>query len=88
MGDRELTLYHYTMCPYCMRVRRFLAAHDVTVTEKNIRRDPAARRELIEAGGKSQVPALMIDGDVLYESNEIIRWFEQNVIQTDGVKIG
>ena len=81
MSNRELTLYHYIMCPYCMRVRRYLSRHGIAVAQKNVRRDPAARRQLIEAGGKGQVPALMIDGEVLYESNDIIRWFERNMVQ-------
>ena len=29
-------------------------------------------------GGKRQVPCLFIDGKPLYESSDIIAWFEQN----------
>lgn len=29
-------------------------------------------------GGKHQVPCLFIDGKPLYESSDIIAWFEQN----------
>ena len=81
MSEHELTLYHYTMCAYCMRVRRFLKKNKIDIPQKNIRQDAGARQELIEAGGKGQVPALMIDGDVLYESADIIRWIEQNLLQ-------
>lgn len=81
MSEHELTLYYYTICPYCMRVRQFLKRNNVVIPEKNIRKDAGARQELIEAGGKGQVPALLIDGDVLYESADIIRWVEQNLLQ-------
>lgn len=58
-----------------------MSKNNIAVPEKDTSRDPDARRELIEAGGKGQVPALMIDGQVLYESNDIIQWFKQNVVQ-------
>ena len=84
MGDHELTLYYSPMCPYCIRVRYFLSRQGITVPEKNTQRDPDAHRELIEVGGKGQVPALMIDGAILYESNDIIRWFKQHQAQPTG----
>lgn len=82
MSKQELVLYQAAYCPYCIRVRRFMSQNNISVPEKDTSRDSNARRELIEAGGKGQVPALMIDGQVLYESNDIIQWFKQNVLQT------
>lgn len=81
MSQQELVLYHAAYCPYCIRVRHFMSKNNISVPEKDTSRNPDARRELIEAGGKGQVPALMIDGHVLYESNDIIQWFKQNVVQ-------
>jgi glutathione S-transferase len=60
-------------------VRRFMDAQGIELPMKDIRRDPDARRELLEAGGKTQVPALMIDGQVLYESNDIIDWLAHHI---------
>jgi len=34
--------------------------------------------ELIKIGGKSQVPCLVINGRALYESQDIIKWFDEN----------
>ena len=82
MNNQGLMLYYSPYCQYCIRVRRFMSQNDISVPEKDISRDSNARRELIEAGGKGQVPALMIDGQVLYESNDIIQWFKQNVLET------
>jgi glutaredoxin 3 len=82
MSQPELLLYHNVICPYCVRVRRFLSANNISIPEKDTLLNPSARRELIEAGGKGQVPALMIDGQILYESNDIIQWVKQNVMQT------
>jgi glutathione S-transferase len=77
-----LALYHFTTCPYCVRVRRALARLGLDELElRDIRRDPEARRELIEGGGKGQVPCLRIEEDGgsvrwLYESADIVRWLE------------
>jgi len=74
---QTLTLYHFMACPYCQRVRDFLAKEGITVPMKNTQENPAFRQELIDLGGKSQVPCLVIDGKALYESLDIIEWFKK-----------
>jgi len=85
MSQQELVLYQTAFCPYCIRVRRFLSQNNIAIPTRDITLNSGARRELIEAGGKGQVPALMIDGQVLYESNDIIEWVKQNIMQTSEV---
>ena len=75
----ELTLYHFMGCPYCGRVRDFLATEKMTVPMKDIHANPAYRDELVKIGGKAQVPCLVINGKALYESLDIIEWFKKNV---------
>mgnify|MGYP001604479589 CR=1 FL=1 len=74
----ELTLYHFFGCPYCQRVRDYLAKEGIGVPLKDIHQNPAWREELVKIGGKSQVPCLAIDGTALYESLDIIEWFKNN----------
>lgn len=45
---------------------------------KDIVQDPEAAKELVQVGGKQQVPCLFIDGKPLYESLDIISWLEAN----------
>jgi glutathione S-transferase len=45
---------------------------------RDIHAEPAARDDLIRIGGKGQVPCLMIDGEPLYESADIVRWLKAN----------
>jgi glutathione S-transferase len=45
---------------------------------KDISSNSANRDELIQIGGKPQVPCLVIDGRALYESVDIIKWLEKN----------
>lgn len=75
-GERELVLYKFDACPYCMRVMRALAKLDLQVTMRDTRREPEARRELVEATGRTQVPCLFIDGEPLFESSDIMAWLE------------
>lgn len=74
----ELTLYIMPTCPYCRKVQDFLKNNGFHVPLKDTSADPAVRQELCDIGGKSQVPCLVIDGKALYESNDIIQWFQKN----------
>ncbi len=78
---QELLLYQYKACPYCRRVLRFMQQHDIEIPLRDTLFDRSARAELIEAGGKGQVPALMIDDQVLYESSDIIAWMDENLVK-------
>ena len=40
--NHELTLYVMTGCPYCIKVKRFLADNGVTIPERNISTDTEA----------------------------------------------
>ncbi len=76
---QKLTLYHFPACPYCQKVFRYLEENKIEVETKDIKKEPAAEVELIELGGKKQVPCLIIDGKALYESDDIINWFKNNL---------
>ena len=76
----KLCLYHFAGCPYCQRVRDFLAEKNISVPMKDIHENPAFHEELLSIGGKGQVPCLVIDGTALYESMDIIEWFKKNHI--------
>ena len=78
----KLVLYYFPTCPYCKKVTRFIDEHDLEEIElKNINQNQEAEEELIETGGKRQVPCLFIDGEPLYESNDIINWLKSNIVE-------
>lgn len=77
----DLILYYFPSCPYCKKVTKFIDKHNLEkIKLKNINQDEEAERELIEIGGKRQVPCLFINGEPLYESNDIINWLKSNLI--------
>ena len=53
----ELALYVMTGCPYCIKVKRFLADNGVTIPERNISTDTEAEQALIAIGGNARFPA-------------------------------
>ncbi len=74
----SLVLYKFDRCPYCVTVMDYLKRRRITIPLRDILTDPGGLEELIRVGGKRQVPCLIMDGTALYESEEIIQWFEEH----------
>lgn len=74
----ELVLYKKDSCPFCQKVLRFMETRDIRLPLRDTVMDSGARDELIEKGGKAQVPCLFIDGRALYESDDIVSWLDKN----------
>lgn len=68
----DYKLFVGTACPHCRKVENFLEENDIKIDVVNINEDRDAMMELIQKGGKRQVPCLFHDGKYLYESNDII----------------
>ena len=66
-------------CPFCNKVRKYMKDNDITVEMMDIHADPKNQKDLIKLGGIDQVPMLLIDGKPLYESDDIIQWFKENM---------
>jgi glutaredoxin len=75
-GMPELMLYYFPSCPYCRLVLDCLDRLGLEISMRDIQSEPGARDDLLEIGGKGQVPCLVIDGKPLYESGDIVRWLE------------
>lgn len=76
---QELKLYYMEACPFCKKVIRYMEKNHIDVELVDIRANTDNYKELIEIGGKDQVPMLLIDGKPLYESSDIIKWFKDNM---------
>lgn len=75
----ELKLYMFDACPFCRKVLREIESQGRTDIElQNIQKNKEAKETLVEVGGKSQVPCLFIDGEPLYESDDIINWLREH----------
>lgn len=67
------TLYSFRRCPYAMRARLALRYSEVPVqiVEVSLKAKPAA---MLALSPKGTVPVLSVDGQVLDESLDIMRW--------------
>ncbi|QSX32213.1 glutathione S-transferase N-terminal domain-containing protein [Shewanella avicenniae] len=79
---RQLTLYQYSTCPFCIKVKKEIHRLALPITMANVLRDETARTELETKGGQVKVPCLKIvdtDGSEqwMYESEEIKRYLQQ-----------
>lgn len=78
-----MTLYYKPTCPYCQRVLGVVEDLGIQLTLKDIIADEANAAELVEKGGKRQVPYLVDEdrGVSMYESGDIIAYLEEHYPQ-------
>lgn len=69
----NLTLYYKPTCPYCQKVLAYMEEQDIACEMKDVT-IPGVVDELVAIGGKNQVPCLIIDGQPMYESDDIIQY--------------
>jgi len=79
---KNMTLYHYPACPFCVRVRRQMKRLNLPIRQLDPRKDVQWLKTLEQEGGKVQVPCLQIvspDGQStwLYESADINHYLQQ-----------
>ncbi|MBZ9611867.1 glutaredoxin family protein [Rheinheimera maricola] len=79
---KQLALYQFSACPFCIKVRKEMARLGLNITKRNAQHNQQHRSELQTAGGKIKVPCLRIEtrvGNVewLYESTAIIAYLQQ-----------
>lgn len=78
----NMALYQFNQCPFCVKTRRQIHRLALNIEKRDARNDPKWNQELINDGGKYQVPCLRItekDGSVewMYESTEINRFLNE-----------
>lgn len=79
---RQLALYQYTTCPFCIKVRQELRRLSLNIELRDAQHDPTHRQALLDGGGKAQVPCLAIteaNGQIrwLYESSDIMAYLRE-----------
>lgn len=80
------TLFLKTGCPFCAKVMRFMDENGIALRTLDINEWPAAADDLIELGGKCQVPCLAIDGRALYESDDIIAYMKEHLSEMQNIR--
>ncbi|HHJ35633.1 MAG TPA: glutaredoxin [Gammaproteobacteria bacterium] len=79
---KNMVLYQFNQCPFCVKTRRQIYRLALNIEKRDARNDPRWNQELINDGGKYQVPCLKVtaeDGAVewMYESSEINHFLDE-----------
>ncbi|MHB1676960.1 MAG: glutaredoxin family protein [Sulfuriferula sp.] len=79
---KNLALYQFSTCPFCIKVRRELSRLSLNISLLDAQNQPQNREALLQGGGQVKVPCLKItngDGNIewMYESSEIIRYLHE-----------
>jgi len=78
---KDLTLYQFHACPFCVKTRRTLHRLNVPVALKDAKNNAQDRQTLLEEGGKIKVPCLRIEENGqttwMYDSKVIIDYLDK-----------
>lgn len=72
---QSIVLYQFNQCPFCVKTRRNMRRLALNIEKRDARNDPKWNRELINDGGKYQVPCLKITSD-----DGVIEWMYESTV--------
>jgi glutaredoxin len=80
--SRNLVLYQFKTCPFCIRVRREINRLSLPIELRDAQKNPQRREELLQGGGQIKVPCLQITDEQgrvqwMYESADIIQYLHK-----------
>lgn len=61
----HILLFTQPGCLSCELMRVYLEAREVAFEERDITKDPEARRAMTETHGSNETPTMLIDGEVI-----------------------
>lgn len=62
---KKITVYTISSCVYCRMAKAFFNVRGVSFVEKNVLRDPSAKKEMVNKSGAQVVPVIDVDGEIL-----------------------
>lgn len=80
--SKNLALYQFNTCPFCIKVRREITRLSLNIEKYDALNDQTARAELAQGGGQIKVPCLRITDASgkhtwMYESGDIITYLRE-----------
>ncbi len=81
LACRDLALYQYRTCPFCIKVRQEMRRLSLDIPHVDAQHAGPARSELLAQGGQTKVPCLKITDAAgsrwLYDSEKIIGYLRE-----------
>jgi glutaredoxin len=82
VSTKDLVLYYYEECYYCQKVLRKLKEYNLDIQLKNTRENQENYLELRKINhGITQVPCLVIKGEPMLESEDIIHYLIETFVK-------
>jgi len=83
---RDVTLYEYKTCPFCIKVRQEIRRLSLSIERRDAQKEGRNRSDLLSGGGQAKVPCLKITDQAghsqwLYESGAIIDYLRGRFAQ-------
>jgi glutathione S-transferase len=75
----DIKLYYLPTCPYSLKVLRFMEENGIIIDMESTT-EPENRARLLAIGNRNQVPCLVIEGEALYESDDIINYLRKRFL--------
>ena len=63
--SKSVKVYSTPTCPYCIRVKQFLAENNIPFENYDVSADQAKAEEMIQKSGQMGVPMLDIEGEII-----------------------
>ena len=83
MHSTKLNLFYYDECFFCQKVLREIKKLNIKVSFNNIYEDQNNLHMLLEKTGRKTTPCLFINGEPMFESDDIIEWLRENQTQLE-----
>ncbi len=65
MGEKKVSVYSTSSCPYCRMLKDFLDANGVSYESFDVGTDAAKREEMMNKSGQMGVPVTEIGGRII-----------------------
>ena len=78
----NMVLYYKLTCPFCHRVLAFMEEEDIAMPMRDTL-EPGVKDDLVRIAGKGQVPCLVVDGVPMFESDDIIRFLGDLILERE-----
>ena len=80
-GVAKVVIYRTAWCGYCKKAAEYLRLKGVPFVERDLEKDPGARKDMLQQAAKAGVPASQLQGvPILYINGRILSGFSRPAI--------
>lgn len=76
----KIEIYTKNFCPYCHRAKELLKIKGVNFTEYDVSQDPAKEAEMLQRSGRSTVPEIFINDQLIGGCDELFSLDEKGAL--------